>query len=238
MNDNLRVLGIVPARGGSKRLPKKNLAIFGGKPLVARAIETALASQRLDRIVVSSDDPDILRIARGYDPDIALERPEEISQDRSLAIEFIHHALGYLEGNGEPHFDAVCLIQPSSPLTRPSDIDDTIELLEGGEVDSAVSVSKLDQEFHPMKLKLLQGDLLLPYLQEERGRMAAHEIPTVYSRNGSVYVTRRCAIDQGKVIGDECLGHVMPREFSIDINDEIDLAFAEFMLNRQTHATA
>lgn len=238
MSENLRVLGIVPARGGSKRLHKKNLALFDNKPLVSRAIETALAANSLDRVVVSSDDPDVLRIARDYDPELALERPAEISHDRSLAIEFIHHALSVLEGNGEAPFDAVCLIQPSSPLTRPSDIDQTIELLIGSNADSAVSVAKLDQEFHPMKLKVLDGDLLLPYLEEERGRMAAHEIPAIYSRNGSVYVTRRAALDAGKVIGDECLGYIMPREFSIDINDEIDLAFAEFMLHRQPHATA
>ncbi len=238
MSDNFRLLGIVPARGGSKRLPKKNLTIFDNKPLVSRAIETALAAERLDRVVVSSDDEDILRIARDYDPDIALERPAEISHDTSLAIEYVQHALRVLEGQGEAPFDAVCLIQPSSPLTRPSDVDATIELLQRSDVDSAVSVSKLDQEFHPLKLKVLDGDRLLPYIEEERGRMAAHEIPAIYTRNGSVYVTRREAIDEGKVIGDQCLGHVMPRELSIDINDEIDLAFAEFMLNRQPHATA
>jgi len=178
------------------------------------------------------------RIARGYDPRIALARPADISHDTALAIEFVHHALQSLESAGEERFDAVCLIQPSSPLTRSSDIDETIELLEGHDIDSAVTVSKLDQEFHPMKLKVFEGDRLLPYIEESQGRMAEHEIPTIYSLNGSVYVTRRCAIDEGKIIGDECLGHIMPREFSIDINDEIDLAFAEFMLQRQPHATA
>jgi len=238
MNRKLRVLGIVPARGGSKRLPRKNLSLFAGKPLVSRAIETAIASKRLDRIVVSSDDEDILKIAREYDSRFPLVRPAEISRDTSLAIEFVHHALETLEAAGEDRFDAICLVQPSSPLTRPSDIDETLKLLESNDVDSAVTVSKLDQEIHPLKLKVLEGDRLLPYIEEEKGRMAAHEIPAIYTRNGSVYTTRRQAIDDGKIIGDVCLGYVMPRELSIDINDRIDLAFAEFMFQRQSNATA
>ncbi len=238
MNKNIRVLGIVPARGGSKRIPRKNLSILGGKPLVARAIETGLASTRLDRLVVSSDDAEILGIAREYDPRIVLERPPEISHDTSLAIEFVQHALRTLEADGEERFDAVCLLQPSSPRTRVSDVLETIALLEGSDADSAVTISKCDQEFHPLKMKVLDGDDLLPYFEEEQGRMAAHQLPPLYARNGSVYVTRREALDEGKIIGDKCLGHIMPREFSIDINDEIDLAFAEFMMQRYPNVSA
>ena len=93
---------------------------------------------------------------------------------------------------------------------------------------------KLDHAIHPLKLKTLAADgRLLPYLEEERGRMAAHELPPLYVRNGSVYVTRRRVIEAGAIIGDPCVGYVMPRERSIDINDAMDLELANFLLSRR-----
>ncbi|MBX7167449.1 MAG: acylneuraminate cytidylyltransferase family protein [Pirellulales bacterium] len=233
-----RVLGIIPARGGSKRLPRKNLCMLGGKTLVARALETALAAERLTRVVVSSEHPEILALARSYGDEYALQRPEEISRDTSMAIEFVHHALGALEGAGEPRFDAVAIVQPSSPLTRPSDIDATIELLETSGAESCVTVAKIEQSIHPYKLKTLRGDQLVPYFEDERGRMAQHQLPPLYARNGSVYATRRDVINRGKVLGDDCRAVVMPREYSVDINDEIDLQFAEFLVERHPNLAA
>jgi CMP-N-acetylneuraminic acid synthetase len=232
MAASLNILGIVPARQGSKRLPRKNLRLLGGKPLVAWSIEAARASRRLARLVVSSDDAEVLDIAAGYDPGLALARPAELADDESPAIDFVRHALEVLERDGHKPFDAVAIVQPSSPLTLPEDIDATIELLITSGADSAVSVMQLDHAVHPLKMKVLQGDRLLPYLEEERGRMAAHQLPTIYARNCSVYVTRRRAIDAGQVIGDDCRGYVMPRERSLDINEELDLQFAEFLVSR------
>ena len=134
-----------------------------------------------------------------------------------------------LEGRGEGPFSIVVILQPSSPLTLPEDIDATVELLDRTGADTAVTVAKLDQFIHPFKLKVLEGDRLLPYAVEEKGRMAAHEIPTLYVRNGSVYATRRHVVDSGQVIGQDCRGYVMPRERSIDINDELDYRFAQFL---------
>jgi CMP-N-acetylneuraminic acid synthetase len=225
-------LGIIPARAGSKRLPRKNVRPLAGKPLVAWTIEAARQSRRLARLVVSSDDPEVLEIAAKYDPPLALERPAAISADESLAIEFVRHALTMLEQKGQGPFDAVAILQPSSPLTSPADIDGTIDLLASTDADTAVSVMRLDHAIHPLKMKVMEGDRLLPYLEEERGRMAAHELPAIYVRNCSVYAARRRTIDRGQVIGDDCRGYVMPRERSLDINEELDLEFAEFLLSR------
>jgi CMP-N,N'-diacetyllegionaminic acid synthase len=200
--------------------------------VVAWTIEAARASRRIDRLVVSSDDPEVLAIAAGYDERLPLERPAELSTDESLAIEFVRHALAALEAGGEGPFDAVAILQPSSPLALPEDIDATIELLETSGADSAVSVTKLDFMMHPMKMKTLDGDRLLPFLEEEGGRMAARELPTIYVRNGCVYVSRRASIEQGQVIGADCRGHVMPRERSIDINDEADFLYAHFLVSQ------
>jgi len=219
-----RVLGIIPARAGSKRIPGKNRKLLAGKELVRYSIEAALQARFLTDVVVSSDDPQILKIATEYAGVLALERPSEISGDTALAITFVNHALGEID----KVYDAVAIIQPSSPFTLGSDIDSTINLL-SPEVKSAVSVMKLDHAIHPYKLKVMEGTSLIPYLEEEQGRMAAHEMPDIYVRNGSVYVSTIDLIASGKIIGEVCSGYVMPRERSIDINDELDFKFAEFM---------
>jgi len=228
----MAILGIIPARGGSKRIPGKNKKIFCGKPLVSYAIETALGASLLDKIVVNTDDEDILEIATKYKGIIPLRRPLEISQDLSPAIDYVHQTIKELETQGET-FDIVVILQPTSPLTLSKDIDNTIQLLIDSKAPSAVSVMKLDHATHPVKMKVLEGDKLNPFLEEEGGRMAEHELPTIYVRNCSVYASTLETIRAGKIIGDDCRGYVMPTERSIDINDPIDFDFAEFLYKKR-----
>jgi CMP-N,N'-diacetyllegionaminic acid synthase len=230
----MRVLGIIPARGGSKRVVEKNLRFLGGKPLVAWAIEAACRSKCIDRLVVSSDDERILEIARGYDPRLPLRRPAELATDTALAIDYVRHAMREIEQAEAIVFDAVVIVQPSSPFTLSVDIDATIGLLDASGADTAVSVVEVAHDLHPAKFKVLNGNRLAPYFEEERGRMAAHELPHVYVRNCSVYATSRRTIERGQMIGDDCRGYVMPRDRSLDINDERDIAFAEWLLERQS----
>jgi len=221
-------LGIIPARGGSKRIPGKNKKKLVGKELIRYVIEAAITSNLLDQIVVSSDDADILRIAEEYPQIIPIKRPSEISGDTAPAITYVQHALSLFAEK----YDLVVIVQPSSPLTLGEDIDNTIQLLVNSDVDSSVSVMHLDHAMHPIKLKTMSGDLLLPYVEKERGRMAAHELPELFVRNGSVYVSTIETIRSGRIIGEKCLGYKMPRERSIDINDPIDFEFAEFILKK------
>jgi CMP-N-acetylneuraminic acid synthetase len=237
MAPETQILGIIPARGGSKRLPRKNLRLLGGKPLVARSIETALASRRIDRIVVSSDDDEVLEIARLYESVLPLRRPPELSGDVSPAIDYVRHALAAVEGAGEGPFDLVAIVQPSSPLTEPEDVDGVLDLLSTSGADSAVGVVELAHALHPAKLKVMDGDRLLPYWEDEGLRMAAHELPRVFVRNCSVYASRRAVHDAGRILGEDCRGYVMPRERSIDVNDEIDLEFAAFLYDRHRSAS-
>lgn len=227
------VLGIVPARAGSRRLQRKNVRRLGGKPLVAWAIETALGSRRLDRIVVSSDDPEVLAIAGGYDRVEALERPADLATDTAPAIGYVRHALERLEERGAGPYAAVVILQPSSPLTLPEDVDGTVELLATSGADSAVSVVRVDHAIHPVKLKVMQGDRLLPWLEDERGRMAEHELPKIWVRNCAVYASRRETVDAGDLLGGDSRGYPMPRERSVDINEEIDLRLAELLLGER-----
>lgn len=220
------ILGIIPARGGSKRVPGKNKKKLAGKALVRYAIEAALQAEEITDLVLSTDDDEILEIGKHYEKLIGLKRPEAISGDLAPAISYVHHALDTLGKD----YDKVVIIQPTSPFTIGSDIDATIQLMDQTEADSSVSVMKLDHAIHPVKLKTMDGLVLKPFLEEEKGRMAAHELPELYVRNCSVYVSSIEVIKAGKIIGDHCLGYEMPRERSIDINDPIDFEFAEFIL--------
>jgi CMP-N-acetylneuraminic acid synthetase len=228
-----RVLGIIPARGGSKRIARKNLRLLGSKPLLAWAVELARAATSLKCLVVSSDDEEILDVARAHHAVMALRRPSEFATDTAPAIDYVRHALAGLEGTSGHHFDGVVILQPSSPFTLPEDVDATVRLLDESGADTAVSIVEVEHALHPAKFKVLRGDRLLPYLEDEGGRMAAHELPRVYVRNGSVYATRRRVIEQGRIIGEDCRGYLMPRERSLDINEELDLEFAAFLLERR-----
>lgn len=226
----MRVLGIVPARGGSKRVPRKNVRPLGGKPLVAWAIEAGLGAETVDRVVVSSDDDEVLEIAAEYGKGVPLRRPNALARDVSPAIEYLRHALEVMDVEGET-FDAVAILQPSSPLTTSADVDATLRLLQSSGADSAVTVVELDHAIHPAKLKTLEGDRLHPYLMDEGDPKAAHELPALFVRNGAVYASRRTVIEAGRVLGDDCRAHVMPADRSVDINEERDLTYAQFLFD-------
>lgn len=231
MKRKKNILAIIPARSDSKRLKNKNLREIGGKHLVEWIIEAAINTRLLTRIILSSDDEKILNLASQYNNITKLKRPEKISGDKSLAIEYVRHVLNEIEDNDNP-FEYIIILQPSSPFTTNEDIENTIRLLEDANVDSSATVCELDHALHPKKIKLLKDLVLLPYFEDERGLTAAHQIPKLYIRNGSVYASKRRVIDSGKIIGDVCKGYVMPRERSIDINDEFDLEFANFLYEK------
>ena len=229
----MKVLGIIPARAGSKRIVGKNMKLLCGKPLTQYVIESAMTSKLMDSIIVSSDDSDVLELAAQFTHVIPLRRPDELATDTSPAIDYVIHALEWMKKNKGQTFDIVAVVQPTSPLTSPEDIDSTIQLLlTNSQADSSVSVMRLNQVTHPYKLKTIQNQWLKPFLKEEKIILQAGELPDVYTRNGSVYVARMSNIEKGIIAGEKCLAHIMPEERSIDINEPIDLEFAEFLLQR------
>ena len=231
----MNILGIIPARAGSKRLPGKNLRQLGGRPLVRHAIDLATECPSLTAIVVPSDDEGVLELAARDRRVSVLRRPAELATDIAPAIDYVRHALMAMEAE-QVQYDAIVILQPTSPLTLPADVEGTIRLLADSGADSAVSIVRVDHALHPAKFKVLAGDRLLPYFEDERGRMAAHELPPVYVRNGSVYAVRRTTVEAGELIGPDCRGFEMPLERSIDINDELDFAFCEFLWARTARA--
>jgi CMP-N,N'-diacetyllegionaminic acid synthase len=228
-----KIVAIIPARAGSKRVVNKNIRKLGGKSLVERAMELASSlNDLIDKVVLSSDGELLLEEARRFPNVVALKRPDAISGDKAPAITYVQHALQEVEKLGD-HYDIVVILQPSSPFTLPEDVQSTIEKLDfDNGIEASVSVMECDHAYHPMKLKRLVGATLQSYLEDENGKTAAHEIPMLYVRNGSVYVASRKLIDQGIIISDKSNAHIMPRERSIDINDELDFSFAEFMFTK------
>jgi CMP-N,N'-diacetyllegionaminic acid synthase len=220
----VRTLGLVPARGGSTRVPRKNLALLGGRTLVRRALETALAAGCFETVALSSDDDEILAEADGLDA-VALRRPTELSTQEVRASDFTLHALREL---GD--FDALAIVQCTSPFTAPEDIAGAVALLEASGAESVVTVAVADAAHHPLKMKRLEGDRLLPYLEDDR-LTPSHELERLWVRNGSVYVFRRDAVERG-LEADDVRGYEMPPERSFDIDTPEDLAFAEFLVAR------
>lgn len=228
----MKILGIIPAREGSKRVPQKNFRPFANTTLVDLAIQQGLKSKKITHLAVSSDSIEVLNIARKYDHVYCIERPIELATDEAPAIDYVRHTLKTLED--EEKYDLVVILQPSSPLRSEEDIDQTIELLKKHpEADSSVSVVLVDHMIHPYKLKRLEKDILLPFIEDEAGRFAAHELPDVYVRNCAVYVTWRKNLETRRdVIGQKSVGYVMPADKSVDINTQLDFDFAEFLYTK------
>lgn len=232
MKNRQSVLAIIPARGGSKRIPRKNIRKLCGKTLLEWAIHTAMEAQEITRLVVSSDDDAILDLAGQASADLPLKRPDAIAGDDSPAIEYVQHALAHFQTHHQESYDVVAIMQATSPLTLPEDIDATISLLKNGNAQSAVSVVRVPADVHPIKMQSMADGYLMPYVEEEKGRMAPYRHDDIYVRNRAVYATRKQAIDEGKIIGDPCVGYIMPRERSVDIHEEFDLVFADYLMTK------
>jgi CMP-N-acetylneuraminic acid synthetase len=225
------VLGVVPARGGSKGIPNKNLTPVGGRPLLAYTADAVLASTRLTRTVVSTDDPAIAKVARGLGLEVPFMRPAALAGDEVLMLPVIQHALQMVRSAGfHPH--AVVVLQPTSPLRRAEHIDAAIALLEDSGSNSVVSVVEVPHQFNPASVMRLEADRLRPFLGEP-SVTRRQDKPRVLARNGpAVLAIRAATVDSGSLYGDDCRGLLMGPEESLDIDTPWDLMLAECMLGR------
>lgn len=229
----MRVLCIVPARGGSSRVPRKNLALLGGRTLVRRSLETACAAGVFDTVVLSSDDDEILAEASGL-PVVAVRRPARLATDDARSLDTALHAVAEVE-HARGRFDAVAVVQCTTPFALPEDLAGVVALLETSGASSAVSIARVDAGRHPLKLKVLDGDRLLPYLADDE-LTPSQELPPLWRRNGAVYVSRREVLDRGTLLdAADTRGYEMPPERSLDIDTPLDLALAELLFARLQH---
>ncbi|MEO1750163.1 acylneuraminate cytidylyltransferase family protein [Thiofaba sp. EF100] len=226
--DRPNILALIPARGGSKGLPGKNILPLAGKPLIQWSIEAAHGSRFMTRVVVSSDDPAILAVARAAGAETPFVRPAELAQDDTPSMDVVLHALDQL-----PPVDWVVLLQPTSPLRSAEDIDQAIaRCLETG-APACVSVS----ESPALPWWMFRVDAtgrLVPFLDAAQRPQRRQEAPTLYTLNGAVYVARVEWLRKTRsFLSEETVAHVMPAERSVDIDTALDFRLAECLLAAQ-----
>ena len=219
----MKVLGIIPARGGSKSIPRKNLKNFCGKPLIAWTIEAAKKSNFLDRVIVSTEDNEIADVAISWGADVPFKRPIELAQDHTPGIDPVIHAIGQF-----PNFDAVLVLQPTSPLRNADDIDGIINMVSLKNASSAVSFC--EALVHPYWVYKTEGNKLLPFCEHERVP-CRQNLPTALALNGALYFSTVKNLTQNRsFISKETIPFIMPKSRSLDIDDEIDFVLAEELL--------
>lgn len=220
-------LAIIPARGGSKRLPRKNVLELNNKPLIAWTIEAALKSKYIDNVIVSSDDKDILNISQNYGANI-MSRPEEYASDTATITEVINHVLDRVAG-----YDFIVLLQPTSPLRTEQHIDSAIELLARKNADAIVSVC--EAEHSPLWSNVIpNNDSLSGFLRPDVINKQSQELETYYRLNGAIYIcsVNRFITDQLLMFKDQIFAYKMEQQDSVDIDTPMDFLVAELLLNR------
>lgn len=212
-----RLLAVIPARGGSKGLPGKNILSAGGRPLIAWTIVAAQESTAVDDIILSSDDDAIIRVAQEWGCSSPFRRPASLAEDTSSSIEVVIHAL-----DQSPAYDYVALLQPTSPLRTSHDIDSAYDALIKSGADSCVSVCVADES--PYWMYNVNEDGTLKNLLPNKPIGRRQDLPTVYVLNGAIYIARVKWLRQShSFISEDCVAYIMPRERSLDIDTAEDM---------------
>lgn len=220
-------LGVIPARGGSKGLPRKNILPLGGKPLLAWSIESARASALLDRTILSSEDPEIMDVARAWGCDVPFARPLELAADDTPGVAPVLHALQALP----ERYDYVVLLQPTSPLRQARDIDGCIRACIESGAPACASVTPAATP--PEHFRRMDATGRLSPLLDDQGAVRRQDYPAAYLLNGAVYVARADFLLQAKTFfTPDTIGYIMPPERSPDIDSALDFAFCETLIRR------
>ena len=237
MINGLRVLAVVPARGGSKGIPMKNLRTIQGRSLVTIAADIAKSVPEIDRRVVSTDHPEIARVSQLAGLDAPFMRPPELSGDRIGDWDVLAHALRSVETADGVIYDIVVMLQPTSPLRHQSDVSGTIRMLVEGSYDAVWSVSESDTKAHPLKQLVIRAGEMDYWDPRGSKIIARQELDPVYHRNGVAYAfTRSCLLEHKTIKGPRTGAYVVAGEnVSIDTEEDIDLI--KFILSRETNAT-
>lgn len=225
MNKNKTFLAIIPARGGSKRLPRKNVLELCGKPLIVWSIEAGLKSKYIDKLIVTSDDEDILSISKKYGASI-IKRPEELASDTATTFDAIKHTIDNLE-----KYDYIVLLQPTSPLRNEKHLDEAIEHLEQKNADAVISVCEMDHS--PLWCNTLpENGSMQNFLKEEVLNKRSQDLDKYFRLNGAIYI---CKIDKflnnkGFFLKENIYAYLMSKEDSTDIDDEFDFLMTEYIM--------
>lgn len=229
MSEGLRVLAIIPARGGSKGLPGKNILPLAGKPVIAWTIEAARQSRFVDRVIVSTDSLEIAAVAEQHGAEVPFLRPAELAGDQAKSFDVLLHAIDWQQ-QLDLGYDLVICLQPTSPLRNGEDIDHAIELYRTRAADAVVSVCETDH--HPWWSNILpENGNMADFLRPEALNSNRQELPAFYRLNGAIYLASPDYLKaNGSFYGDGTFAYEMPKRRSIDIDDAFDLQLAEVLL--------
>ncbi|CAM3830053.1 cytidylyltransferase domain-containing protein [Arcobacter cloacae] len=223
---NKTFLAIIPARGGSKRLPRKNVLDLCGKPLISYSIEAGLKSKYISKVIVSSDDEKILQISQKFGADI-IKRPDYLATDTSSTFDVLEHTINSLE-----KYDYIVLLQPTSPLRNEKHIDEAIELLNKKDANAVISVC--ETEHSPLWCNTLDEDLNMSnFLREEIINKRSQDLPIFYRLNGAIYIckTEELLKNKGFFLQENIFAYIMDKIYSVDIDDELDFLIAKEVFN-------
>lgn len=228
MIDGRSVLAIITARGGSKGLPGKNLKPVGGMPMLAWSIAAAHGSRYIDRTILSSEDVDIIATAQDYGCEVPFTRPAEYAADDSPLLDAVEHALDHL-----PNYDVLVVLQASSPLRLPDDIDGALRLMLDAGAPSVVSVTAVEKS--PYWMYTIDADARMnPLLDPELASRQRQQLPPVHVLNGAVYAMETKWLRRGRrFVDDETVAYVMPRERSLDVDEALDLQLIDALMRHQ-----
>lgn len=236
-SESCRVLAVVPARGGSKSIPRKNLAPLAGRPMIVYTIEPAIAANCISRLVVTTDSPEIAEVARNHGAEVPFLRPIELARDDTPGIDPILHAVRWLEEHEGYRADYVMVLQPTSPFRTPEDIRGALRLAEARRADAVVTVSLADH--HPYWMKRLdESGRLQSFISLDRPYTRRQDMPPAYALNGAIYLARWAALLSKRTFYTEnTYAYVMPQERSLDVDSPWDLYLADLVMrHRKDHA--
>lgn len=235
-----RVLAVIPARGGSKGIKNKNIALLCGKPLIAYSIEAARMSRYVDEVLVTTDSMEIAECAKKHGAYVPFLRPSELASDTARTIDAVFHVVNWIKDHAvkdtdsqdpfveSKDYDILVLLQPTSPLRTVDQIDGALEWFEEHEEQALASVSPVEQ--HPILMRTIKEDGTVQKLLQGSSTIRRQEMPSYYYVNGSIYINRMEEITAETSFNDNPLAYVMPRENSVDIDEAKDLYLAEYLL--------
>jgi CMP-N-acetylneuraminic acid synthetase len=230
------ILAVVPARGGSKAIPRKNLCLVGGLSLVARAGEVAASLPWIDARVLSTDDEEIAQEGRAHGLDVPFMRPDELAGDLATSIDMWRHAWLASEEHYGQRFDVSILLEPTSPLRRAEDLTATVTALLEGDHKAAATVSPAPAHFTPHKCLTVSDGRIGFYHAEGAKHSIRQTIPDYYFRNGICYaLRRRTLMEEGTILGNDCAAVIIERPI-VNIDEPFDLELAEFLLKRESQS--
>lgn len=232
MYKNKNFLLVIPARAGSKRIPNKNIKMLNKRHLIFYAINAGLKSKYIDRLIVSTDSDEIAKIAEKYGAEAPFKRPKKLAADKASTLSVLQHAVDYLKKKENYEADFVIALQPTSPLVLAGDIDNAIKKIVKENVNSCISLTKINQKLEWMYYKK-NNKFPVRLLNAKNKILKKQDLRNVFSLNGAIYITKKEILKKGKIVDDNSLtAIIMPRNRSIDIDEPVDFIMAEALIKQ------